>query len=145
MNAEWLFSIAGMLAMAGWVVLLLSPFMPVLSQKIAGLAIPLTLSVGYVLLAIVYFPTAEGGFGTLAQVQELFANQYLLLAGWIHYLAFDLLIGAWICRVAARDGIRYWWLLLCLPLTFLFGPAGFLVFSIVRQGLGRAGSTAATT
>ncbi|NNK16472.1 MAG: DUF4281 domain-containing protein [Sulfitobacter sp.] len=47
-------------------------------------------------------------------------------------LAFDLLIGAWMCRTSRRDGLRFWLVAPCLPITFLFGPAGFLAFSIVR-------------
>jgi len=31
-------------------------------------------------------------------VAQLFENRWLLLAGWVHYLAFDLFIGAWETR-----------------------------------------------
>ena len=64
------------------------------------LAIPLLLSVLYsaLMLGRIFF-TAEGGFGSLADVRALFASDPLLLAGWVHYLAFDLLIG---CFVAER-------------------------------------------
>ena len=34
------------------------------------------------------------------------ANPWLLLAGWIHYLAFDLLVGSWEARDARERGIR---------------------------------------
>ena len=54
------------------------------------------------------------------------------MAGWIHFLAFDLLIGAWICRQARREYISFWLVLLTLPMTFLYGPAGFLAFSALR-------------
>ena len=50
---------------------------------------------------------AEGGFGSLADVATLFQKQELLLAGWIHYLAFDLFIGAWETRDAARNQIPH--------------------------------------
>ena len=46
---------------------------------------------------------AEGGFGSLADVATLFQKQELLLAGWIHYLAFDLFIGAWEVRDCAAQ------------------------------------------
>ncbi len=141
MNLEMVFSVAGMLAMAGWMMLLLSPFAPDLANKIAGWIIPLVLSVGYVVLAVFYSSWGEeGGYGSLAEVAKLFSNQHALLAGWIHYLAFDLLIGAWICRVARREAIRFWWVVPCLLLTFLFGPAGFLLFALLRwaAALGKA-------
>ena len=50
-----------------------------------------------------HFQGAEGGFGSLADVATLFGKPELLLAGWIHYLAFDLFIGAWEVRDAQRN------------------------------------------
>ena len=60
----------------------------------SGVVIPLLLSAGYLILIALHFRGAEGGFGSLADVATLFQKQELLLAGWIHYLAFDLFIGA---------------------------------------------------
>ena len=62
----------------------------------------------------------------------LFTMPEIALAGWIHYLAFDLLVGAWEVRTARREGIAFLLVLPCLALTFLFGPAGFLAFSALR-------------
>ncbi|MEM8486736.1 MAG: ABA4-like family protein [Bacteroidota bacterium] len=132
MDFELIFSIAGLLAMAGWVILLLSPFMPLWSDRIAGLIIPIALALGYVAM-LIFSPAQEGGgFGSFAEVAELFTNPGAVMAGWIHFLAFDLLIGAWICRTGRRENIRFWVVALCLPLTFMLGPAGFLLFSVVR-------------
>jgi hypothetical protein len=64
-----------------------------------------------------------GGFSTLPDVATLFSNPWALLAGWIHYLAFDLLIGTWETRDAREHGVPPLWLVPCLVLTFLFGPA----------------------
>jgi hypothetical protein len=132
MNLEMLFSVAGILAMIGWLALLMSPFVPEWSDKIAGLVIPVLLSLGYVVLLIFFSSGGDGGFGSLADVAKLFSQQEALLAGWVHFLAFDLLIGAWICRTARREKLRFWLVVPCLPLTFLFGPAGFLAFSLAR-------------
>lgn len=118
--------------MVGWLLLVVSPFMPTWSDRIAGLIIPVILSLGYAVLSFVFAPSPEGGFGSLADVAKLFSQQESLLAGWIHFLAFDLFVGAWICRTARNEGIRFWLVLPCLPLTFLFGPAGYLAFLLVR-------------
>ena len=75
---------------------------------------------------------AEGGFGSLPDVMLLFTDPAIALAGWVHYLAFDLFVGAWATRVAREEGIPHLFLLPCLALTFLFGPAGFLAFSALR-------------
>lgn len=133
MDFETLFSLAGLLAMLGWLCLLASPWIPLWSDRIAGLGIPLLLSLGYVALALA-FPPPEGGFDSLASVQLLFAQPGALLAGWVHFLAFDLVVGAWICRTARGAGLPFWMVLPCLPLTFLFGPAGFVLFSALRAG-----------
>ncbi len=137
MNLELLFSVAGVLAMVGWLVLLASPFIPEWSDKIAGLVIPIFMSLGYVVLSVFFSSGGDGGFGSLADVAKLFSHQEALLAGWVHFLAFDLLIGAWICRTARQERLSFWLVIPCLPLTFLFGPAGFLAFSVARL-LGRA-------
>jgi hypothetical protein len=134
MNLELLFSVVGILSMVGWLTLLASPFFPHWSDKIAGFIIPVILSVGYVTLIV--FLTSDGGgggFGSLAEVVELFSHQNAVIAGWVHFLAFDLLVGAWICRTARREGVNFWLVVPCLPLTFLFGPAGFMAFSLLRN------------
>lgn len=118
--------------MIGWLVLLLSPFIPNWSDKIAGVIIPVLLSLGYVALSVFYSSEGDGGFGSLADVAQLFSHQGALLAGWVHFLAFDLLIGAWICRTARQEKLSFWLVLPCLPATFMFGPAGFLAFLLAR-------------
>jgi hypothetical protein len=74
---------------------------------------------------------AEGGFSTLSGVASLFANPWLLLAGWVHYLAFDLLVGTWEARDARERGLPHLLLVPCLVLTFLLGPAGWLLYMTV--------------
>lgn len=132
MNFEILFSAAGLVAMAGWLFLLASPFAPVWSDRVAGVILPLVLSLGYVGLLIVPSSNSGGGFGTLADVMDLFSYEQAALSGWVHFLAFDLFIGAWICRTARAENIRFWFVAPCLPLTFLFGPAGLLAFATIR-------------
>ena len=137
MVPEIVFTYTSILAMAGWLTLLLSPLMPVLSDRIAGFAIPVVLSIVYTILVLMS-GMGEGGYGDLAAVSLLFNQPEGVLAGWLHFLAFDLWIGAWICRTARRQGIRFWSVVPCLVVTFGFGPAGFLAFSAVRAARGLA-------
>lgn len=132
MQADSLFHSASLLAMAGWVVLALNPLAPRWSDRIAGVAVPLALSVGYAALVLAFWSRAPGGFETLQAVMLLFTQPQIALAGWVHYLAFDLLIGAWIVRTARGEGIAYLLVLPCLVLCFLFGPAGYLAFALLR-------------
>lgn len=132
MNFETLFSLASIIAMAGWLLLLVSPLIPTWSDRIAGLALPLLLSFGYLMLAVIPSSDSGGGFGTLSDVMELFSYEQAALAGWVHFLAFDLFIGAWACRIARAEGMSFWLVAPCLPLIFLFGPIGLLAFQTAR-------------
>jgi len=136
MSPEDLFPTANLLAMTGWLTLALSPLSPRWSDRIAGLGIPMVLSVGYVALVLAFWSRAPGGFDTLANVMALFTVPQIALAGWVHYLAFDLLIGAWIVRTARAEHIAHLFVLPCLLLTFLFGPAGYLAFTALRAAVG---------
>jgi hypothetical protein len=117
---------------ANWTLLVIAPRWR-WSQRIASVIIPLTLATVYLVLIVVHFAKSPGGFGTLGQVAQLFQNPWLLLAGWIHYLAFDLFLGAWQARQAQRLGISHFLLIQCLLLTFLVGPIGLLVFWAIRS------------
>ncbi|MFN7597262.1 MAG: ABA4-like family protein [Cereibacter sp.] len=132
MPTDSLFQSANTLALIGWIVLALSPLSPRWSDRISGLAIPLVLSAGYAALILAFWSRAPGGFDSLPNVMQLFTFPEIALAGWVHYLAFDLLIGAWIARMARAEGIHHLLVLPLLALTFLFGPAGYLAFTLLR-------------
>jgi len=132
MDFETLFSIAGLIAMLGWLCLLASPLIPKLADWSAGMILPIILSLGYVILLVTPSSDSAGGFGTLADVMVLFSYEQAALAGWVHFLAFDLFIGAWVCRIARAEGVSFWLVAPCLPVVFLFGPAGLLAFQVIR-------------
>jgi hypothetical protein len=132
MSPDALFQLANPLAMVGWLALLASPLAPRVAQMTAAVTIPLVLSLGYSGLILAYWWEAPGGFSALPDVQALFTHPHIALAGWLHYLAFDLFIGAWAVRTARAEGIAHWMVIPCLVLTFLFGPAGLLAFAILR-------------
>ncbi len=127
-----IFRIGNMIAFAGWVWLALAPRRFRLVFWVPQFLITGLLSAAYATLIAVSFGKAEGGFGSLEQVKSLFANDHVLTAGWLHYLAFDLFVGCWIARQADAAGIHR---LLQLPFffaTFMFGPIGFLLFILTR-------------
>jgi hypothetical protein len=135
-SAEALFSAAGALVMPGWALLLLAPRWKWTERLVSVSLLPLLLSLLYLALIPRFFG-AEGGFGSLAEVRLLFADDYLLLAGWVHYLAFDLFVGGWEVRDARRLGLPHLLVVPCLVLTFLFGPVGFLAYAALRAALRR--------
>jgi hypothetical protein len=113
---------------------------PWLRDTVAGRLWPLALAVLYVAALALGWGSTGGNFSSLAGVRQLFSGDWTLLAGWVHYLAFDLFVGAWIAAEAERAGLSRLWLVAVLPLTFLFGPAGFLLFFVIRSTV--AGRTA---
>lgn len=137
MTPDQLFQLANPAALLGWLALLVSPLAPRIAQVIAAVTIPLLLSLAYAGLVLAFWWDAPGGFGSLPEVQALFTHPQIALAGWLHYLAFDLFLGAWQVRTARAEGIPHWLVIPCLVLTFLFGPAGLLAFAILRFTLVR--------
>jgi len=137
MSPEQLFSLCGALVLPGWLLLIFVPRWKWTARVIAAWVLPLTLAVVYLVLVATHFGDSEGGFGSLAEVSRLFQNPHNLLAGWIHYLAFDLFIGSWEVRDAQRIGIHHLLVVPCLILTFLLGPVGLLLYFALRFALKR--------
>ena len=131
MTVEGVFSACNLLAMAGWILLLAVPRQKA-AMIAAGTAIPLTLAAIYLALFLLHVRESSGGFSSLAAVAQLFENRWLLLAGWVHYLAFDLFIGAWETRDAIARRVPRLLLAPCLVMTFMLGPIGLLCYHVVR-------------
>jgi len=77
---------------------------------------------------------SQGSFDSIANLKLLFEDDLAVLAGWIHYLVFDLFVGMWICRDSIQRNIGKWWILPCLIFTFMLGPVGLLLYFIIRVG-----------
>jgi hypothetical protein len=129
-----LFSLAGDLVLPVWLLLIFAPRWR-WTQRLATFVVPLLLASLYVALLLHGGHVKGAGFGSLAQVARLFSSQDFLLAGWIHYLAFDLFTGAWQTRDALRLGLSRWLVAPCLVLTFLFGPVGLALYLLLRLAL----------
>jgi hypothetical protein len=121
------------IAIAGWALLVLFPKKAWAVDLVAGRAIPGLLAAVYATIVALNWGGSEGGFSSLEEVSTLFANAWILLAGWVHYLAFDLFVGSWEVRDAKERGIHHLLVVPCLLLTFLFGPAGWLLYVGLRS------------
>lgn len=133
MTPEQIFPIVNLIALGGWFLLAALPRRHALVDRIAGAAIPALLASVYVALVAASWFGSRGGFSSLEDVATLFENRWLLLAGWTHYLAFDLLVGSWEARDARERRMPHLVLLPCLALTFLFGPLGWLLYLGCRR------------
>ncbi|HEX8426304.1 ABA4-like family protein [Hymenobacter sp.] len=136
LTPDFLFSLANPIAFVGWVLLLFAPRRVVTRRLVLGGALPLALAVAYVLLIGSHYLSAhasEGGFSSLSEVATLFRDPWALLAGWVHYLCFDLSIGIWESHDARKRGVPHLLLVPVLLLTFLFGPLGGLLYALLRH------------
>jgi len=132
MDLERIFSLASVIAAVGWLFLIVVPKRP-LPLHVAGVFFPMLLALMYLYFIAMHIRGAEGGFGSLADVAALFQKRELLLAGWIHYLCFDLFIGAWEVRDAQRNQIPHLVVIPCLIMTFMLGPIGLLFYFAIRS------------
>ncbi len=116
-----------------WILMIFLPKWKITRFLINFKIIPIVLSPIYVFYIIQSI--RDGGlmdFGSLSSVMELFTEENAVLAGWVHYLVFDLLVGMWMLDKSRTLGIHQVVMAPCLFLTFMFGPLGFLIFMIVK-------------
>lgn len=140
LTPELVFTIASNLVLPGWILLVLFPRWKVTDWIVHAGLIPVVLGVFY--LSIVGPVMAQGGlnfsdFGSLAGVMKLFTTPWVVVAGWIHYLAFDLWTGAWEVRDSKQVGLSHLFVVPCLFLTFMLGPVGLLTYFLFRWTIAR--------
>jgi heme A synthase len=135
MNADTIFQLSSGLAMFGWLLLiLLSPFVFHIDKFLIGIIITL-LCLVYAWLIVGYFKFSDmSNFGSLDGVMNLFTSRELVTAGWVHYLAFDLMVGIWIKRNSIKYNLPHLLIVPCLLLTFMLGPVGLLLYLLLRFG-----------
>lgn len=135
MTPDAMFGLANMAALPGWAILILAPRRWPLLNAVPALLIPLGFAALYAGLVLTHFSASGGGFGTIALVRQLFMSDPALVAGWVHYLAFDLMIGALLAARLDRIGVNR---LLQAPIlisTFMFGPVGVLLTLLTQACL----------
>lgn len=136
MDLEQVFSLVSAGALLGWVLLVLAPLRR--GAAVTGARVVAALLCGvYFSFLVVGLTSGNGppegaGFSTLAGVKLLLSSPEALLAGWVHYLAFDLFIGSWQVADAPQSNIPHWLLLPCLAMTFVAGPVGLLLYLVVK-------------
>ena len=137
-----LFKIAGFAAPA-WALLIFLPTWRGTRWLARSAIVPAFLCVLYVIGIVALISTSGFGFirdfGSAEGVARLMAQQNIALVAWIHFLAFDQLVGIFIYR----DNMHHRYVPIpvqsvILFLTFMLGPLGFLSYYLWR--LARTGS-----
>jgi hypothetical protein len=136
MTPNQLFSVVNPLAAVTWMALIVLPGRRWMAEIVAAWIVPGIFAVMYIAILASAWKGSAGGFSTLPDVATLFTQPWLLLAGWIHYLAFDLFVGSWEVRDARARGVPHLLVVPCLVLTFMFGPAGWLLYRLISAKYG---------
>lgn len=132
MTPDTVFQLCNSIAMIGWLILLVLPMWYSSDKFVLGIIISL-----FCIIYTYYIITNIGAidmksFATLKGVTALFTNPLAVLIGWVHYLAFDLMVGLFIKKNSQKYGISHWIIIPCLLLTFMFGPVGLLLYLFIR-------------
>ena len=144
MDVNLIFNITNDGILIFWLLLIVAPGWRGTQLVVHSIAIPVVLGLTYLWLFASSFiigpPLPEGSsFFSLTGVMTLFQSPVALTAGWIHYLVFDLFVGAWEARDATRRGFPRWLLIVCLVVTLMVGPIGLMLYLLLRTALGKGG------
>lgn len=134
MTAAEVFSLANLLVMPMWILMIVLPKWKATRFLMDYKVIPLVLSLLYAIYIVIAMRISGGmDFSSLQSVMALFTEENAVLAGWVHYLAFDLLVGMWMIKQNEDLGIHQLLMVPCLLATFMLGPIGFLLFMFIRS------------
>jgi hypothetical protein len=137
MSDEGLFLLANASVVPAWLLLALAPRSTWTLRLVHSALYPALFGIAYT-LGFLWVGAGSSGASEGASVMSLagigaaFADPRTLLVGWVHYLVFDLFVGAWQARDAQRRGVPHALLLPCLFLTFMAGPMGLLLYLALR-------------
>lgn len=142
-NPDLAFSAINLLVFPAWALLIFAPHWRWTDRLVHAALWPLVFGALYLIWvsSAIFFEQGDenANFSTIEGVRAIFASDIGVLVGWIHYLVFDLFVGAWIARDGRRRGVPHLPLIPCLLLAFMFGPVGLLLYLIMRKLMGKGG------
>jgi hypothetical protein len=140
MDLDLVFTIANFSTAPAWLMLLIAPRSSLTDRVVHSVAMPLLLGVAYALLLFTDMGGGEASMFSLSGVMAIFDKPQTTIAAWIHYLVFDLFVGAWIVRDGERRVVSRLLVAPCLLGTWFFGPLGLMTYLAVGALRGRGGS-----
>jgi hypothetical protein len=127
-----IFSICNSVIVFGWLLLLILPTWKYTQAVILnGLLVVFSIVYTYLLLQD-FDQLSMDSFSTLPKLKLLFQSDTAVAAGWVHYLVFDLFVGAYIVRKSIQIRLSRWVYSFILPFAFMCGPIGYLLFVIIK-------------
>lgn len=136
MSPDLVFAIANNGILVFWALLIVAPHWRGTELAVHSVAVPVALGLVYLWLFVEVWTGGVPGanYFSLAGVMALFRSPVAVTMGWVHYLVFDLFVGAWEARDAKARGVPHWLLVPCLIVTMMAGPVGLLLYLAVRRG-----------
>jgi hypothetical protein len=130
---ETIFNIFNSGILLFWILLLIFPQKGFTQKIITYPWVPLVIAIGYIYFLNDAMGTFSADFTSLGGLTEMFqnANPRGVAAGWVHYLAFDFWVGCWMLKNSQDKGIKHFWMILPMLFTFIMGPVGILLYTLV--------------
>lgn len=133
MNAETTFILVNLIALVGWLLILLAPHARITKKLIDGMVLPALLAVVYALLLLFVVPTIPFEDYSFLGLAELFSDPWVMALGWTHLLAFDLVAAVWMKQDSQKHKIRHRMMVAPYLLTFMLGPVGLLTYLLMSS------------
>lgn len=140
MDADLAFRLLNLVVLPWWVVFLVAPRSKLAARLASHGAIFLALAATYTVLLTAAIAGGPAGGFDYEGIRAALSAPIGFLAGWTHYLVFDLFVGAWLLRESRRIDVE--------PRPYLFftlmaGPIGLGSFLLRRwlrlRSLGQIG------
>ena len=130
---ETIFNIFNSGILLFWMLLLFFPEQSITQKVIAYPWVPLVIAFGYIYFIGMTSGTFSSDFTSLNGLTEMFqnANPQGVAAGWLHYLAFDFWVGCWMLKNSQEKGVKHLWMLVPMLFTFMLGPVGIIIYTLV--------------
>lgn len=131
---ETIFSLSSLLVMPFWLLMIALPTWRWTRRIMAS---PLVAALPALLYAALVLPQIGPIFAavsspTLPGLMALLATPEGATIAWVHFLAFDLLVGRWAYLDSREREVSPWLMVPVLFLVLMLGPSGFLLYLAVR-------------
>ena len=131
---ETLFSLSNLLVLPFWLLIIVLPHWRWTERIMRS---PLVSAAPALLYAALVLPQIGGllvalARPTLGDIAALLGTSAGATIGWVHFLAFDLLVGRWAYLDSRERAISAWLMAPILFLVLMLGPIGFLLYLATR-------------
>ena len=121
-----------------WLLLVFIPNHTITKFFCHSIIVPLLLTIAYVFVSrqIILEGNILEGFKLylgLDSLSEIYFNESLRLAFWLHFLSISLFVGSWIARDCQRYMVPKILSIPCIIITYFTGPVGIVVYWFVRK------------